>query len=115
MSPRRFAILTILILCFALSACASFRKAKPKPVPVGPRLIGSISLVNTEAGFVLIDAFEMPQPGSTLKAQSKEGQPTAVLKTCPQQRPPFATADISSGLPQAGDRVFTVPEPVKAH
>lgn len=107
MFSRQLTILLIVLFCCALAGCALHRHPMPKPGPVGPHQIGAVSVVNADDGFVLIDGWEMPKPGITLKALSQDGQETAVLKACPQQRPPFATADITSGTPRTGDRVFT--------
>ena len=82
--------------------------------PTGAKLIGSITLVNEDLRFVLIDSALAPEQGAKLKALSADLTETAVLRTSPEKKPPFIIADIVSGTPHAGDRVAWTEEPQKA-
>jgi len=97
-----------LLLSFMLAACATRRlPVKPPTGALAPRLVGTVSLVNEELGFALIDTVETPNPGTELKTVSSDGEETARLRVSPQQKRPFIIADIAKGMPHAGDQVMT--------
>lgn len=104
---QRFQLLSLGFVALTLPGCALVaRKPAAKPAPPQPRLVGTVSLVNEELGFVLVDATEIPGPGTALKAFTEEGAESAVLVVSPEQKRPFIIADIIKGLPHSGDRVF---------
>ncbi|HEY5743854.1 MAG TPA: hypothetical protein VIS99_15105 [Terrimicrobiaceae bacterium] len=82
------------------------RKAKPPHAQL-PRLIGVIKTVNKDDRFVLIDAatFQAAEAGDLLIC-IKEQKETANLRMSTLKNPPFLIADIASGNPAPGDRVF---------
>ena len=82
------------------------RKAKPPQAQV-PRLIGVIKTVNREDRFVLIDAttFQGAEAGELLVC-IRDQKETANLRMSTLKNPPFLIADIASGDPSPGDRVF---------
>jgi hypothetical protein len=82
------------------------RKAKPPQAQV-PRLIGVVKTVNREDRFVLIDAttFRAAEAGDLLVC-IRDQKETAYLRMSTLKNPPFLIADIASGAPSAGDRVF---------
>ena len=69
--------------------------------------IGSISLINTEASFVLIDnGYRMaPVMGDMLESRAPDGSTTQLRVTDIRKRP-FVIADIVNGIPGKGDLVF---------
>jgi hypothetical protein len=82
------------------------RKAAPPQAQV-PRLIGIIKTVSKEDRFVLIDAttFQGAESGDLLVC-IREQKETANLRMSNLKNPPFLIADIASGTPSPGDRVF---------
>ncbi len=111
MSPfRRFPVLPVALLCVLLAGgCASRRKkarAETPPPVHGDRFEGSITLVNEEARFVLIEGGyrQAPADGTFLKS-FREGNESAELRVSPERHRPFVIADIVKGSPQKGDRV----------
>lgn len=81
---------------------------KPGPPQAEPpQLVGTIRMVNTEDRFVLIDglSYQDLQPGDLLVCISNQHE-TANLRMGSLSRPPFLIADIASGTPSVGDRVF---------
>lgn len=93
------------IASLALASCATHR---PPAKPV-PRLIGSISLVNADLHFALIDSVSIPGPGTPLRALSQDGRETALLNVSPEQKQPFIIGNIVEGEPHTGDRVVDIP------
>lgn len=84
------------------------RKKPAKPDPSKTfQLVGSISLVNTEDNFVLIDSGTQASPNVDLPAEARaeDGSKTQLHVTAVRRRP-FAIADIVSGNPHVGDQVF---------
>jgi hypothetical protein len=82
------------------------RKTKPPHAQV-LRFIGVIKMVNKEDRFVLIDAttFQAANAGDLLIC-IKDQKETANLRMSTLKNPPFLIADIASGSPAPGDRVF---------
>ena len=82
------------------------RKTKPPQAQV-PRLIGIIKTVSKEDRFVLIDAttFQGAESGDLLVC-IRDQKETANLRMSNLKNPPFLIADIASGTPAPGDRVF---------
>lgn len=81
------------------------KKQVPKATPA--HLIGTVKLVNKEERFVLIDtiSYSNAAPGTPLLCIMNERQ-TASLRLNPLRNPPFIIADIDSGNPSEGDRVY---------
>jgi hypothetical protein len=73
-------------------------------------LIGNIILVNEAARYVLIDTgmTPSPPPGAMLKSFTGNAI-SGELESGEMRHHPFVTADITSGSPQKGDRVFMEP------
>ena len=97
----------LLVPLLALSSCASAPR-RPKEAATA-RVIGTVSLVNEDDHFVLIDAVEYPGAGSPLAVLSSGGEETALLKVSAERRPPFLIADIVRGAPAVKDRVLYRP------
>ena len=103
--------LVMMVPASGLTGCASvFKKRKKleRIVAVAqPIFIGTITLVNAENGFVLIDNGRLPAPqtGAALTGFSS-GAPSAELTATEVRKRPFIIADIRSGTPLKGDRVF---------
>jgi hypothetical protein len=119
--------------CCAVAACTLPRVAQmvhlpkwakraevPKAMPVRfPKLnsqdagtgkrrpIGTILLVNAEAGFVLIDTRGGVQPdaGMALKC-IRDGADSGVLIVSGERQGSHVIADITTGTPKKGDQVF---------
>ena len=99
-----------------MPGCATFKKMnvlprrKPKPVvarAVVPVRVGTITLVNEEQRFVLIDTgmAAAPAVGTALKSFTGESA-SGVLAVGNVNRRPFVVADIVQGAPLKGDAVF---------
>ena len=97
------------------SGCASKEKKPAKEeekkaaaVPPRPVYVGTITLVNMDDGFVLIDGGLLPSPQPNLELRGfTNGVESSELVSSQIQRRPFVIADIKRGIPQKGDRVFT--------
>jgi hypothetical protein len=107
----RFGIL--LALSLFLAACAIHRPTKPqaeKPaaVPAQPqgKFVGTVTTVNDDYHFVMIESYFTPKPGTALKVLSPDGVEIGVLTVSPENRRPFIIANIVKGSPQKGDQVF---------
>ena len=84
----------------------------PKAYPVG-----TVTLVNDEGKFVLVDNGSLPVPpvGGVLKCfQGSSTEASAELVATDVRKRPFTIADIREGAPQKGDRVVYLP-PELAH
>jgi hypothetical protein len=93
----------------SLGACAG-KKSKPeeKPAITAPVYVGSIAVVNRESHFVLIDlsgTVAAPEVGTELTAISPAGEASR-LKVTPERKRPFVAADIVTGTPKRGERVY---------
>jgi hypothetical protein len=82
------------------------KKAGP-PRGQAPQLIGVVKMVNPDDHFVLIDSISGlgTEPGTLLVCITDQKE-TANLRMSPLKNPPFLIADIASGTPAPGDRVF---------
>ena len=120
-------ILLAAALCCSLAACSSLplpswakRKPVPKAVPIHfpktnksdgtkgkPKLVGTILLVNADAGFVLIDAhgWALPDAGTALKC-FRDGTDSGILAVGGERQGSHVIADIVTGTPKKGDQVF---------
>ena len=111
---RRFLFCIIATLLAAqISGCAMLRprpkKAARAAVPQ-PLFVGTITLVNDDGHFVLIDSGMSPgpMPGAVLKSRTSAGE-SGELKAGEVRRRPFAIADVVKGTPKVGDQVFQQP------
>jgi len=114
------------LLCCTLGACDSVlpswaqRKPVPKAVPVRfpkgnksdgtkgqPKLVGTILLVNAEAGFVVIDShgWALPDAGAALKC-IRDGADSGIVAVGSERQGAHVIADIVTGTPRKGDQVF---------
>ena len=114
-------------LCCTVTSCGLLqlpkwakRKPVPKAVPIrfpkgdssdaakGKRKqIGTILLVNAEAGFVLIEThgWGQPETGMALKCL-RDGADSGVLIVSGERQGSHVIADITTGTPRKGDQVF---------
>lgn len=85
-----------------------FHPKKATPRALVPLWIGTVSLVDMENGFVLVDsnAFYAVIPGKELRCLAKDRE-TAKIRISAERNPPFFIADILSGTPRVGDRVYS--------
>ena len=105
---------TALLAISSFSGCALLKiggrkkRAEPEaPRATLPRLLGKITLVNEEEKFALIDIGSLPAPEAGLKLRSMSAtSETGELTVSAARRRPFVIADIESGEPQIGNRVF---------
>lgn len=111
---RAVFIIAVVGALLGTAGCASWgRRAKERKVAEAapaiplPRMMGTITLVNEESRFVLIDGGTLPTlaEGTALKSFTGEVE-SGVLSVGPMRRRPFVIADIVKGAPQKGDRVF---------
>ena len=81
-------------------------KAKP-PIATTPQWLGSIRMVNTAENFVLIESSTMSSavPGETYLSVGN-GAETASLRMTSLKNPPFLIADIISGNPSPGEKIY---------
>lgn len=120
--PRLTSLLLALALTVTVTGCqaiANFKLRKvakdQKDEPEGLKAIGTVEMVNPEAGFVIVHTMSnVPvAPGTELTAVSGDGQ-TSKLKVTPERKSIFITADIVSGAPVKGDTVLVGPSPASA-
>lgn len=113
--PPHFLLLIAVLIGTQLCGCAALRKRLPAKPPnpastPAPLLVGTITLVDEERRFALIDSGmnPSPQPGAVLKSHTA-GAESGELKAGSIRKRPFAVADVLKGAPQAGDQVFQQP------
>lgn len=93
---------------FWFGKAASLLPHKPKPPAAqAAQLIGTIKMVNRDDKFVLIDgaSFQGPAAGEALVCITNQKE-TASLRASGMKNPPFIIADITSGTPNVGDKVY---------
>ncbi len=78
-------------------------ESKPK------ELIGTVTLVNSDVAYALIDNGSQPSPapGTKVECRAADGS-TAQLRVTEIRKRPFIVADIISGTPHKGDEVYQV-------
>lgn len=83
------------------------KKKPPRATLKVDQLMGSITMVNEDASFVLIDSGTLPSPavGTILKTHSADALPVQ-LRVTQIRKPPFYVADIVKGMPKKGEQVF---------
>jgi hypothetical protein len=108
----RALLCAVLLISLALPGCHFLhRKHKPAPTPQ-PYAVGTVTLVNEEGKFVLVDNGALPVPpvGGVLRCYPGSAtEPTAELVATDVRKRPFTIADIRQGAPHKGDRVVYVP------
>ena len=84
-----------------------WKKKPPRAVAKWTQLAGTITLVNEEGSFVMIDngAYPSPAAGTVLKC-NPSGPNAAEVRVTQIYKPPFVIADIVKGTPKKGDQVF---------
>ncbi|MFL6528855.1 MAG: hypothetical protein ACJ8KX_00155 [Chthoniobacterales bacterium] len=102
--------LAAVALGILLAACGSGKSPTKNETPsvTAPVYVGSISSVSRESHFVLIDLSATSAPpvvGTELTAISASGEASR-LKVTAERKRPFVTADIVSGEPKRGERVY---------
>ena len=113
MTPRLRRCVFALLLATQISGCALLRprpkKATRAPV-AKPLFVGTITVVNEDGHFALIDsgASPGPMPGAVLKSRTSAGE-SGELKVGEIRHRPFAIADVVKGTPHVGDQVFQQP------
>lgn len=90
------------------------KKARP-PAAVPPQWVGVVRMVNAPERFVLIEsnASSSAIPGETYLAIAS-GVETASLRMSALKNPPFLIADILSGTPNTGDKLYLPRAPTPA-
>jgi hypothetical protein len=113
MRPLVRHLLVIALVASLLQGCALshlFSRKGKFPKRAGPKvvqMIGTITMVNAENGFVLIDNGSRPSPTMNSDAQGRsEDGTSAELRVTNVRKRPFVIADIVSGTPRVGDKVF---------
>lgn len=97
----------MLVVSLGSTGCRQFGDKKERAAIAASALpIGTITLINTEENYVLIDGGSLPAPeeGAMLKSYL-HGSQTAELQATSVRRRPFIIADIKNGQPHIGDRV----------
>jgi len=97
-------------LFFLLGACANKPGAKP-PAAMRVDWAGTIRLVNTAENFVLV---ESESPTAVIAGEKylsvHDGRETGALRITDLRAHPFLIADIVSGNPSTGDKIY-IPRP----
>lgn len=76
-------------------------------LPKVPLFVGTITLVNADEGFALIDSGSSPSPpAGTVITSRTAGLDSGELRVTEVRRHPFAIADIVKGKPHKGDAAF---------
>jgi len=84
-----------------------FPKKRKPPTALPPQWTGVIRMVNSAENFVLVESATTASaiPGETYLAVGK-GVETATLRMTSLKNPPFLIADIVSGSPSPGDKIY---------
>lgn len=87
------------------------RKKNNPPAAEAVQWIGEIRMVNAAGNFVLLESTSpvAPVPGEKYLAVNSDAE-TAVLRMTALRNHPFLIADIISGTPSTGDRIY-MPKP----
>ena len=85
-----------------------FPKKLEPPAAAPPQWIGTIKLINERDGYALIDSPSSlgVTVGETINSVGADSE-SGVLRITADRNPPFFIADIVSGKPHAGDRVYS--------
>ena len=106
-------LISSLVALLMLSGCATFSHKKHAPEPpdeaaaIRPTFVGTVTLVNEELRFVLIESTPLfsPEPGQALKCLSN-GTESGIVAVSAEKHRPFFSADIVKGDPHKGDEVY---------
>jgi hypothetical protein len=109
-TPRLLLISALVVTLLPGCSALNIFKRKNRPVKqeeTKPVQIGTITLVNPDDSFVLIDTgYRMsPAMSDTLESRAPDGS-TAQLRVTGIRKRPFVIADIVGGAPGKGDAVF---------
>ena len=106
----------ILLVGAVLPSCVVFKggaarkrgsKQAPRATAVGQRFVGTVTLVNSADGFVLIDLGMQPAVASGTRLKTRtEGADSGEVLVGDVHKRPFVIADVVNGSPQKGDQVF---------
>lgn len=88
-----------------------FPPKETPPAAAPPQWIGTIRLVNAADGYVLVDTTSgvAVAAGQELRSVGNDTE-SGVVRVSPDRNPPFFLADIVSGRPRVGDRIYS-PQP----
>ena len=93
-----------LALACLFSSCSP-KNPPPEPTAVyAPEWLGTISMVNFQENFALIETTSPVPPGTTIQAM-RDLETSATLRTTPLKNHPFIIADIITGTPAPKDRI----------
>lgn len=118
-SPFRF-LAVLIVTAFLLPGCALWpfgqgkrratEEARLRALRHAPQMIGTVTLVNEDGGFALIDneGKFSPPLGTIVKTQTADEQ-SGELRLTDIRKRPFIIADIVKGGPKRGDRVIYTP------
>jgi len=103
--PRQPFMITVMMWLSAPARLLPHKEVPPQGQPV--RLVGIVKMVDKNEDYVLIDAqgIQGINPGDLLITITNQRQ-TSNLRMGSLKDPPFVIADIASGSPEVGDRVF---------
>src|SRR5688572_27009669 len=110
-------LLVLALAASLLPGCSRlwpFKRKRPQVEQMAMPQIGTITIVNPESSFVLIDSgYRMtPAVGDIVESRAPDGS-TAQLRVTEIRKSPFVIADIVSGVPGKGDLVFQKKKEVK--
>ncbi len=91
-----------------LCACGGPTPPAEQPSVTAPVYVGEVTVVNRDSNFVLINVSGRSsplEPGTDLTAIAEDGEATR-LKVSAERKRPFVTADVVSGNPKRGQRVY---------
>ena len=106
--PLRGATFLLAITSVLITACARTRTKDIRP-SIALHYVPEIELVSPPTDFVLIDTGSSgwsADSGTGLIARDANGRETARLKIAPERKSSLVAADIVSGRPNRGDRVY---------
>ncbi len=83
-------------------------KPEPPPAATAPNWIGAVKAVSDRHDYVLVDSqnYQSPPPGSILTTVGAESE-TGTVRVSDDRDPPFFIADVISGRPAPGDRLYS--------
>lgn len=108
------------ILCTGIAGCrtlpwpkdkekgaATDEPESPAPRPATTLPVGTVHLVDENAGFVLIRSSRVLQiePGTMLQVHGNQGEVVATLEVSPARKGSFLTGDLRWGAPKKGQQV----------
>jgi hypothetical protein len=92
--------------CAVLSRLVPWKKKPPKATLKVDQVMGTVSMVDLDSAFVLIDNGTLPSPmaGTIVKIRGTGGP--VELRVTQIRKPPYVVADIIKGTPKKGDAVY---------